>query len=282
MTVDLRRARGERGEVIAVEHLGSDMYEITARLPRLAATVAPGEFAQLRCGPGPVPLLRRPFSIAWSEEDRCSFVFDVVGIGTARLAALAGGDELDVLGPLGRGFTLAQPAATAVCVSGGLGCAPFPILARALRSRGVQDIIVLNGAASQARLYPAERFQRGDTGIRVIEATDDGSRGHHGRVTELVAAALNGASVALYACGPNVMLAALAELAAQLPASRRPAVIEASLEAPMGCGFGTCLGCAVPVRTTGRWALCCSDGPVMSMDAVDWRALLDLPAADVA
>jgi len=297
VSLDLTRVRVECGEVTAVEHLGSGVYEITARLPHLAATVAPGEFAQIRCGAGPIPLLRRPFSVAWSEADTCSFVFDVVGVGTSLLAHLEPGDELDCLGPLGSGFSLDAAGKRVVCVSGGLGCAPFPILARALRSHGVEDIIVLNGAASAARLYPAERFQHGDGAIRVLEATDDGSAGHHGLVTELVAGVLDGAG-ALFACGPNPMLAALASVLDAQPSRRRPQTMEASLEAPMGCGFGTCLGCALPVRSDGgrayqptksaisrgpgKWALCCTDGPVMAMNAVDWTALLELPGADVA
>ena len=277
MSADLRSAALEQGEVMAVERHGGGIIEVTARLPKLAAAVQPGQFAQLRCWRGPTPLLRRPMSVAWTDGELCSFVFEVVGAGTRLLAALEPGDLLDSLGPLGRGFSLDAPPARAVCVSGGLGCAPFPILCRALRARGVADIIVLNGAATATRLYPADRFQRGDQRIQVIEATEDGSRGHRGRVTELVANALAGRQSAVYACGPNLMLGALAAL---LETTNDVPVNEASLEAPMGCGFGTCLGCALPVR--GGWALCCSDGPVMPMRDVEWLELAALPAADVA
>ena len=277
MSADLSRAALEQGEVVAVERLDGGIIEVTARLPRLAAAVRPGEFAQLRCWTGPTPLLRRPFSVAWTDADRCSFVFEVVGAGTRLLAALQPGDVLDSLGPLGHGFTLDPAPVRAVCVSGGLGCAPFPILCRALRERAVHDILVLNGAATAARLYPAERFQRGDAKVRVVEATEDGSRGARGRVTELVMDALADGPSAVYACGPNPMLVALARL---LDAGTADSGCEASLEAPMGCGFGTCLGCALPVR--GSWALCCSDGPVLPMHDVDWLELASLPAADVA
>jgi dihydroorotate dehydrogenase electron transfer subunit len=147
---------------------------------------------------------------------------------------------------------------------------------------GVARVVVLNGAATAARLYPAERFVRGDArGVRVVEATDDGTRGHHGLVVDLIADALRGGDVdAVYACGPNPMLAATA---ARL-AIAAPAVCEASLEAPMGCGFGTCLGCALPVHREGgtAWALCCREGPVMPVHAVDWEALRALPPAHVA
>jgi len=282
VTLDLSRAALEQGRVLDVEHLDGGLIEMTVALPLLAHRVRPGEFAQLRCSPAVTPLLRRPFSVAWTDGEACSFVFEVVGAGTRLLAAMRPGDTLDSLGPLGRGFTLEDVVGPVVCVSGGLGCAPFPILCRALRARGVEDIVVLNGAATAARLYPAERFRRGDPAIEVVEATDDGSRGHHGRVTDLVGRHLARAA-AVFACGPNPMLATLAALTAEL--SRPETRVEASLEAPMGCGFGTCLGCALPVRARGggsRWALCCADGPVMPVRDVAWAELAELPPPNVA
>jgi len=283
VSTDLRRARLETGAVLEMERLDGGLIELTARLPHLAAETRPGEFAQLRCSTGFSPLLRRPFSVAWTEGDTCAFVFEVVGAGTALLAQLAPGDDLDVLGPLGSGYTLEVPPGRVLCISGGLGCAPFPILAAALRRRGVEDIIVLNGAATASRLYPAARFQRGDDGIRVIEATDDGTRGHRGFVTQLVAETLTSGTAAVFACGPNSMLVSLARLL--MATAEAPAIGEASLEAPMGCGFGTCLGCALPVLASGRdraWALCCSDGPVMAMRDVDWNGIEALPEPSVA
>jgi dihydroorotate dehydrogenase electron transfer subunit len=279
---DLRRSRDERGAVVRVEELAGGLVELTAHLPHLAATARAGEFAQLRCGDGPVPLLRRPFSVAWVDGEHCSFVFERVGAGTRLLAAMRPGDTLGSLGPLGAGFTLGDGMRTVVCVAGGLGCAPFPLLARQARDRGASRVVIVHGAATAARLYPAERFVRGDaSGVEVVESTDDGTRGHHGLAVDLIADALRGGDVdAVYACGPNPMLAATA---ARL-ANTAPAVCEVSLEAPMGCGFGTCLGCALPMRRgdSTAWALCCREGPVMPMQAVDWDALRALPPAHVA
>ncbi|MBV9525917.1 MAG: hypothetical protein JOZ46_08910, partial [Candidatus Dormibacteraeota bacterium] len=221
-------------------------------------------------------------SVAWTDGDLCTFVLDEVGVGTRLLAAMQPDAELDALGPLGAGFTVVHEEGHAVCVCGGVGCAPFPLLVRELRRAGVADITVLNGAASAAKLYPAERFQRGDTAVHVAEATDDGSRGRHGRVTDLLD--LAPAPAAVYACGPNAMLASLAAALDSIGLTR-DTVAEASLEAPMGCGFGTCLGCALPVRRAddeAAWALCCTDGPVMRMRDVDWHELSLLPGADVA
>ena len=281
MTTDLTRTRLERGGVVRVERFGA-LVELTALLPYLATTAEPGQFAQLRCGPGPVPLLRRPFSVAWVDGDLCTFVFEEVGVGTRLLGQLRPGDDLEVLGPLGTAYTLAGEGERCLIVSGGVGCAPFPLLLRRLQERGVRDTIVLSGATSAVRLYPANRFRRGAT-IEVREATYDGSRGLAGRVTDLIPDVPEIAGRAIYACGPNRMLAAVWEIVAAAGTDGR--VMEASLEAPMGCGFGTCLGCALPVRSEDGetcWALCCSDGPVMPMAGVDWDGLTRLPGADVA
>lgn len=112
-----------------------------------------------------------------------------------------------------------------------------------------------------------------DPRVQVREATDDGSRGHRGQVVDLVDPDLCDSGTALYACGPTAMLAALAQRLRYL--DRRPALAQVSLEAPMGCGFGVCLGCAIPLRRRGvtSWALCCRDGPVVDLDAVDWGTL---------
>jgi dihydroorotate dehydrogenase electron transfer subunit len=282
VTADLSRASLEQGEVLVVERLGGGLLELVARLPHLAATATPGSFAQLRCGVGTTPLLRRPFSVAWTKDDTCGFVFEPVGAGTRLLAELLPGDPLDSLGPLGHGFTVVD-SGSVVCVSGGLGCAPFPLLINELRRRGVEDILVLNGARTAARLYPAERFGRPAVPV-VAEATDDGTRGHHGSVIDLLVQALSSQPSALYACGPNPMLNAVMRTLLESGATLPP-VLEASLEAPMGCGFGTCLGCALPVLGDGGatiWKLCCTDGPVMAMRDVDWAGVSALPGADVA
>jgi len=270
------------GAVLSVAELPGGLVELTAHLPHLAAHARAGEFAQLRCGPGPVPLLRRPFSVAWIDGEHCSFVFERVGAGTRLLAAMRPGDMLGSLGPLGVGFTLTPSQRRIVCIAGGLGCAPFPLLARQARALGATDVTILHGAATAARLYPTDRFVRGDSdGITVIESTDDASRGHHGLVVDLITETLRHPTDAVFACGPNPMLAATA---ARLSTVRAPSIAEASLEAPMGCGFGTCLGCALPVHRDGgtAWALCCREGPVMPMHTVDWDGLRALPPAHVA
>jgi dihydroorotate dehydrogenase electron transfer subunit len=281
VTASLAGVVDERGEVVAVEALGGGMVEISARLPHIAATARPGQFAQIRCGSGFHPLLRRPFSVAWTEGDVAAFVLAPVGAGTRILASMRPGDSLNALGPLGAGFTVDGEPTAALCVAGGLGCAPFPLLIRVLRRQG-RPVTVLNGAATAGLLYPPERFSRGDGAVTVVALTADGSRGMRGLVTEAVAGNLN-AGMAVYGCGPNPMLAALAGVIDACGAP--PGLAEASLEASMGCGFGTCLGCALPVHGEAdgaAWALCCTDGPVMPMATVAWEQLMNLPAPHVA
>ncbi len=281
MNGSLRHARDERGEVVAVDELGGGMVEISVRLPHLAANALPGQFAQLRCGDGFTPLLRRPFSVAWTDGDIACFVLAPVGVGTRLLAALQPGDAVSALGPLGTGFSVDGDARRSLCVSGGLGCAPFPLLVRALRGRG-DAVTVVSGAATASLLYPAERFRRGDDGVSVVELTVDGTAGARGLVTAAVPEHIDDGT-AVYGCGPNAMLAALAATVAG--ASAQPELSEVSLEAPMGCGYGTCLGCALPVTGpdgSAAWALCCRQGPVMAMSAVAWDDLMALPPAHVA
>jgi dihydroorotate dehydrogenase electron transfer subunit len=281
VSAPLGDVRDERGTVVAVDILGGGMVEVRVALPHLAATARPGQFAQLKCGSGFNPLLRRPFSVAWTEGDIAAFVLAPVGVGTRLLASLRPGDLLTSLGPLGTGFDVTTAATQALCVSGGLGCAPFPLLVRALRRQG-KTVTVINGAATADLLYPAQRFARGDATVTVVELTVDGTRGASGLVTDAVADNVTG-DTDLYACGPNPMLAALARTVAALPTA--PLHAEVSLEAPMGCGFGTCLGCALPVvggDETTAWALCCTAGPVMPLRGVAWDELMRLPPAHVA
>ncbi len=276
---DIARARCATGVCLGVEGVGDDRVEVRLTCPEVAELARPGEFCQLQVGPGPVPLLRRPFSVCRADPEGgvLAFYLGVVGEGTARLAALRRGDRVGVLGPLGRGFTVPDPPATLLMVAGGLGAAPFPLLAQACHRRGVA-LAWLNGAASAGRLYPAERL-----GAPVAShcATEDGSRGARGLLTDILGPLLATAD-RVAACGPNRMLAQVASIVAEAT-PRVP--LEVSLEAPMGCGFGTCLGCAVPVRAgdgARALALCCRTGPVMAAERVDWSRLLALPPAHAA
>jgi dihydroorotate dehydrogenase electron transfer subunit len=242
--------------------------------PTSAGAVVPGQFFQLAVS-APHTVLRRPYSAAWSDpaRGRIGFIFNVVGAGSAWLAALDEGDELDLLGPLGRGFDL-EGDRPAVCVAGGLGVAVFPGVVQALIAGG-RTVTVLQGAGTAAQLLPAARF----AGAEVAVATDDGSAGHHGSVVDLLAKYFppplgegQGGGIDILTCGPTPMLTALIDAARrhEIPL----AAIQVALETPMGCGIGTCLGCAAP-RPGGGYLLACQEGPCVRADRIDWNLLMN-------
>jgi dihydroorotate dehydrogenase electron transfer subunit len=233
-----------------------------------------GQFAQIRI-PGGAVLLPRPFSFLAAADDRCVFLSRVVGPGTSALAGVAEGTELELLGPLGQGFDLAAAAAggEVIAVGGGVG---LPPLVHAAAELSPVTGTALIGAARGELLLCEQEFA--NLGWQVQVATDDGSRGHHGFVTELLEQAMARAAArevrppTVLACGPHPMLHRCADLVAASHAS-----CQVALEAPMACGFGVCLGCAIRVHTPdpdepsgAAYALVCRDGPVFPAEHVLW------------
>lgn len=202
--------------------------------------------------------MRRPLSIYEARDGKVSFIFDVRGGGTAALAALKKGDMLDIMGPLGRGFTLGDTGKKAVIVGGGIGIYPLYELAKAYG----KNAAVLLGFRSAGHITLKAEFL--STGCDLRIATDDGSLGHRGVVTELLPEAGEGAH-RLYACGPKPMLRACARYAAE-----RGLRGEVSMEERMGCGTGACLVCACKVLRDGAadYARVCKDGPVFDIERV--------------
>ena len=238
--------------------------ELVLYHPPSAAAVKPGQFFQLEVS-APHTILRRPYSAAWSDpaSGRIGFIFNVVGAGSAWLSVRHEGHEIDLLGPLGRGFAL-DGDGRAVCIAGGLGVAVFPGLVQALVARG-RKVTMLQGARTAAQLLPAERFPAAE----VRMATDDGSEGHQGSVIDLLAEV---SSPEIFACGPTPMLQALIGAAPRhgIPLTS----VQVALETPMGCGIGTCLGCAAP-QSRGGYLLTCQDGPCVRADGIDWDRITD-------
>jgi dihydroorotate dehydrogenase electron transfer subunit len=248
--------------------------EVVVYHPPSAAALDPGQFFQVAVS-APHSLLRRPYSAAWSDaaSGRIGFIFNVVGAGSAWLSVRHEGHELDLLGPLGRGFDL-EGERPAICVAGGLGVAVFPGVVRALIAHG-RRVTMLLGARTAAQLLPVERFPGAD----VRTATDDGSAGHRGSVVDLLSSLpppvrgrVGVGAVDILTCGPTPMLSAL------IGAARRQDIplsaIQVALETPMGCGIGTCLGCAAP-RAGGGYFLICQDGPCVRADRIDWDRMTD-------
>lgn len=227
----------------------------------------PGQFVML--APGPVgaaprtdPLLPRPMAVFRSSGSQLEVLYKVVGRGTALLAAAQPGEKVAVVGPLGGGFPLPSPGERALLIGGGTGIASLYDLAAAAQGAGA-GVSVLLGARHADDLLARDDFAR--LGVDLQLATEDGSAGHAGLVTALLEAALREPGEArVYACGPTPMMRAAADLAA---AAGRPCHV--SLENRMACGYGVCLGCAVP-RAAGGFDLVCCDGPVFEADSLAW------------
>jgi NAD(P)H-flavin reductase len=202
------------------------------------------------------PFLPRAFSVLRRHEDgTLDFLLEDVGPGTERLSALRSGDGLWLLGPLGRGFGAPEDGRRPVLAGGGVGAAPLAILSDAL-----DGPVVLLGFRDAPHAEGAALIE----GARV--ATDDGSAGHHGLVTDLLADELRrDPHAVVYACGPPPMLEAVRALCAGLGV---PAQL--AMESGMACGFGACFGCVVPTRH--GYVRLCVDGPVL--DASDLETAL--------
>lgn len=249
-------------------------FTLVLEAPASYAAVAPGQFVMLETTGTLEPYLRRAFSVAdvrpGGDRVRIELLAKIVGHGTRAMAALRPGEQRALLGPLGRGFVLPEQGpdqGPLALVAGGVGSAPLLLLGRRLVERGVPFDFFYGGRSSGdlARVDEFEALARASGG-RLVAATEDGSRGFAGRVTAALDAEIESGAryLGISTCGPMPMLAAVAELAA-----RRGVPAQAALETEMGCGFGACLGCAVP-HTSGRFALCCKDGPVFATDEVVW------------
>ena len=265
----LRPGRG-RAHVEFNQREGSDHWRLRLA-PETWSGSRPGQFLML--GPGPVadavrydPLLPRPMAVFRSDGFAVEILYKVMGRGTALLASARRGDRIEWVGPLGVPFELPATGAPALLVGGGTGIASLYELAEACAARG--PVQVLLGARTRDDLMAEADFEA-LSGIELRVATEDGSAGHRGLVTELLEAGLDefGRRAAVFACGPTPMMERAAQLAAGASAT-----CQVSLENHMACGFGVCLGCAVP-RDGGGFALVCREGPVFAGSAVSWPGL---------
>jgi dihydroorotate dehydrogenase electron transfer subunit len=245
--------------VVSTTMVGPGVFVISLRSSNIADVVTPGQFINILVNGTGFPLLRRPFSIHRTSGDIVEILFNIVGPGTEILASKKTGDVLDVIGPLGTPFSTGGAYTTAVCVAGGLGMAPLPILSAALSSAG-KNIVTFLGARTSEMLIDRHC-------VNVHAATDDGSRGFHGTVIEAMRSWLSRqdpVTIRIFGCGPNAMLSALSDLAAEYRVS-----CQVSLETSMACGVGICQGC--PVELAGpdiRYALVCRDGPVFDSTSI--------------
>lgn len=280
-------ARQQRARVVENVPLARDTWRIRLDCPKIARRITPGQFVMLRLVGGNDPLLGRPLALydtvlgPAGEPFGIDVAYLVVGRMTARLTELRAGDELDVWGPLGNGFS-SQGADHLVMVAGGIGQTPFLALGREFTGRRrygdpprsvspAQKVTLCYGVRTVDYLAGADDFA--GAGVEMRVTSNDGSIGRQGFVTAeldvvLGEAAASGESVRLVCCGPEPMMEAVAKAAAV-----RRVACEVSLETPMACGIGACFSCVVKVRQPdGDWDYkrTCVEGPVFDAAKIVW------------
>ena len=249
----------ERARIVSQEELYEGTHLMWLSCPAVARGAAPGRFLMIHCADSLDPLLPRPMSFHRFRdaggERQFAILYDVRGRGTTWLSERQGGDALTVFGPLGRGFEVDAGSENILLVAGGLGIAAVVSLADDAVADG-RSVTLLQGARTAAKLCPPEHLP---AEVEAISATDDGSEGHAGRVTELLAEHMPWADQ-VFACGPTPMFEAMAAVVREAR-TRKP--VQVLLEERMGCGTGVCYGCAVFTRKGVR--LVCRDGPRMEL-----------------
>ena len=252
-------------KILSSRKVARDTFELVLACPDIARQAQPGTFVHIKVPENSALLMRRPISIHKinPEEGTITLIIQEKGEGTQRIVAAPVGSELDVLGPLGNHFVLPEGAKHCALVGGGIGCAPVYTVAQANPDVKFDSFM---GFRSADCVYAQEDFEAITT---LHLATDDGTAGYHGRVTELLVEELKkGGYDAVFACGPTPMFKALAKAMADFP--EIPCYV--SLEERMGCGIGGCAVCTCKILAADGWHYrrVCKDGPVFEYREVAW------------
>jgi dihydroorotate dehydrogenase electron transfer subunit len=265
-------------EVLSNRRTGG-YHSITLVAPDIADQAKPGQFVEIAVPESRDILLRRPFSIHQASRrggwaGTLEVVLDAVGPGTRWLADVKAHDMLDVIGPLGRPFSIPEELDTFLLVGGGYGAAPLFFLAEELRVRE-KTVHMILGARDHERVFkPIEGKRLAEV---VVITTEDGSTGERGRVTDVLPTMLaRTGSRVVYACGPNPMLRAIAEYCLS-----RNVPCQVAVEERMACGLGVCWTCVVPVIALdgrGWWNVrACVEGPVFNGARIWWNRWMGRP-----
>lgn len=246
--------------------------------PGFAALAVPGQFVMFRPEQALPTMLRRPFGIFRSgclapecaglpPREYVEILYKVVGQGTRIMSELHAGDKVELLGPLGRGFTISDDSCARILVGGGIGLVPLFLLAEQLIAAG-HPVRLLMGGRTRDDILAVTEFER--LGVETYVSTDDGSLGEEGLITKVLERKLAEAPCAeVYACGPMPMLNAVEQIC-----TARRVPLQVSLEAHMACGVGACLGCVV--KGAGHsdqqpnYLCTCKEGPVFRAEQLDW------------
>ena len=255
-------------EVISNELVAENHYLLRCSCPEIAVSALPGQFIHVLIPQGSGLLLRRPFTIYTIEGDQITMLYQLIGEGTNVLSSLKRGDAIRVLGPLGNTFEMSPVPDPAIIVGGGAGIASLMLLAVALRDAGARTLGLV-GSMNKERLLSAEDLKA--IGVETHIATDDGSVGHRGFVTELLAHILETRELRnpiIYTCGPDGMLQTVTKIGLNYGIP-----IQLAMENRMGCAMGVCLGCVCKVQIPGggfEYQRVCTEGPVFNAADIIW------------
>lgn len=286
-----KNAEFQCGTVLENAQIARETYRLRITAEKIAPLVRPGQFVMLRLPYRSDPLLGRPLAVYRVGEKTLEVVYLVVGKMTTRLVEIKPGDPLELWGPLGNGFpksTEESQNGRLIMVAGGIGQTPFLMFAESfLRTHGPGSAVLLYGVRSSNRICCVDDFRNIGTQIEI--ATDDGSLGYHGPVTDLIPQfAQKTDRLRIVCCGPHPMLKSAFFKCRQLQLP-----CEVSLESPMSCGLGICFGCAVEIKTSdahnldnglqsdynmvkpdkpsSEYVRCCTEGPVFDAYQLVWE-----------
>lgn len=278
------------GEVLSHKKYGEHFHSLTIVAPEIGSSIRPGQFVNIRCGPDRANIIRRPFSVyrvhkrgGWAST--IEIVFDVRGPGSRYLSELRGHEIVDLLGPLGRGFQFPKRRAHCLLIGGGIGATPLFFLADELRNAGHRVDVILGARNVGFLLNPIEVRRLASVSVTT---TEDGSSGEKGRVTDVMAETIERCSTeVIYTCGPHPMLAAVSAIAVQLKVP-----VQVAVEELMGCGYGVCMTCVMPLKGKKKkdqppedaivYARSCTEGPVFNGASVIWNGSAEVVADDAA
>jgi len=248
--------------------VSDDIYRISLESQKIVSLCRPGQFVHIRINESFIPLLRRPFSIHRVSRQKGEFeiLYRVVGCGTEMLKRVKPGENLDVMGPLGRGFSIDGDFSDCLIVAGGMGSAPVFFLIDELLERD-KRIFLFWGTKTGGEIFGTSDLEK--CGVKIRIATEDGSLGQKGVVTDILASFLRSlksdSKIRGYTCGPREMLKKVQNITAKSAVEW-----EASVEERMACGIGACQGCCIK-SAGGGYRLVCLDGPVFNLREIEFN-----------
>lgn len=258
-----------KAKIISNQEIAPERFLMRLATPGVARIAKPGQFVMVKCSADSRFMLRRPFAFHRIRRDFFDILYQMVGEGTELLSRREKGDTIDIIGPLGNGFSIDKIRTMnhqIILVAGGIAVAPLLALAETLAHSGksiAQSVII--GARIKNHILCVNDFKK--LGFKVEVATEDGSMGHKGLACDLLKTALrnthNAIRTTIYACGPKAMLKEVANVS-----GHNNIHCEVSLEEKMACGMGVCFGCAV--KTKEGYKQVCKDGPVFDAREIVW------------